>query len=288
MAQVLTLEEIVGRTSDLPSIPAAALKVMRASESATVTAGALAAMIAEDQSLSARVLRLANSAYYGLPRQVADLGEAVIVLGMRTVRNLAMVAATYPWLVRPLKGYDLGPRQMWLHSFGVAIGAQLVARLAKSRSEDLAFTAGLLHNIGKVVMSIWLEDKIGQMMKFAQAAQVPFDEAERKVFGYSHCEVGAYLAEQWNLPDRLVLAIRYHHDPDACIPPNDVVDAVHLGDFLTMSMGFGLGGDGMHYRLAEETLQRLGLRAEDLDQVIDDFVTSYERYESMLEEPLTV
>lgn len=284
MSTTITIEEIVKKTPDLPSLPAAALKVMKETESSTSNASSIAQILAQDQALSARVLRLANSAYYGLTRKVTNLQESVVVLGMRCVRNLCMVAATYPWMSRKLDGYCLGPRELWTHSFGAALGAQLFARLSGKCSEDQAFTAGLLHDIGKVALSVWLENKTALVAQYATQAQVPFDEAERKILGYDHCQVGEHLAISWNLPDDIVQSVRWHHDPDSMEKTNPIVDCVHLGVFLTMSMGFGLGGDGMQYHFCEASLSRLGISQEDIDQITDAFVTGYEEYERMFEE----
>lgn len=284
MSTSITIEEIVKKTPDLPSLPAAALKVMRETESSTSNASSIAHILAQDQALSARVLRLANSAYYGLTRKVTNLQESVVVLGMRCVRNLCMVAATYPWMSRKLDGYCLGPRELWTHSFGTALGAQLFARLSGKCSEDQAFTAGLLHDIGKVALSVWLENKTALVAQYAAQAKVSFDEAERTILGYDHCQVGEHLANSWNLPDDIVQSVRWHHDPDAMPEANPIVDCVHLGLFLTMSMGFGLGGDGMQYKFCESSLLRLGIKQDDIDQITDSFVTGYEEYERMFEE----
>jgi putative nucleotidyltransferase with HDIG domain len=280
----LTLEDIVNKTPDLPTIPAAALAVVRETESATGNANTVASHLAQDQALTARVLRLSNSAYYGLQRQVMDLQEAVVVLGMRSVRNLAMVAATYPWLTKPLKGYCLGPKEMWTHAFGTAVGAQLIASKAKLAESDRMFTAGLLHNIGKVALSIWLENKIPAMLALATRDNLTFNQVERKLLGYDHAEVGAYMAEQWNLPKPLIQAIRYHHEPNECPDTNTTVDCVHIADFLTMSMGFGLGGDGLRYDFQEEALARLGLDATVFDELANGFVDSVCQYEELFQD----
>lgn len=281
MSTSLTLQDIVEKTPDLPTIPAAALAVMRETESATGTATTVAHHLGQDQALTARVLRLSNSAYYGLQRQVMDLQEAVVVLGMRSVRNLAMVAATYPWLSRPLKGYGLGPKEMWTHAFGVAVGAQLVAKRARLQEVDTMFTAGLVHNMGKVALSIWLENKIPAMLALAVRDNLTFDQVERKLLGYDHAEVGAFMAEQWNLPKQLIQAIRYHHEPDQCPDKNPIVDCVHIGDFLTMSMGFGLGGDGLRYDFHEAALSRIALDASIFDELAAGFIDAVEEYEKL-------
>ncbi|MCU0315722.1 MAG: HDOD domain-containing protein [Fimbriimonadaceae bacterium] len=281
----ITLQDIVDKTSDLPTLPAAALKVMREVESPHSNASTIGNLLSVDQSLSVRVLRLANSAFYGLNRQVKDLNEAVVILGMKTVKNLAMVAATYPWMSRPVKGYNLGPRQMWCHAFGTAVGAQLVAKMSKACREDIAFTTGLLHDIGKVALSVWVENKIQAISYYATREGIPFDAAERKILGFDHCQVGGYLGEKWNLPEEVVLAIKHHHDPDSLMPDvPPVVDCVHVGNYLTMAMGFGLGGDGLLYGVSEESLARLGLSSAELDEIMDEFVGSYERYEELFGE----
>lgn len=279
---ILTLDEIIKKTSDLPSIPAAALRVIKLTDASSTTASKLAEIIAQDQSMSVRVLRLANSAFYGLSRKVGDLSEAVIILGMRTVRNLAMVASTYPWMIRPLRGYALGPKQLWTHSFGVAIGAQLVAKRARLMDEEAIFTAGLLHDIGKVALSIWLENKLTGLLTLATNENLTFDEAERQVLGYDHQDVGARLGEIWNLPDAIVAAISFHHRPDEATDHRQTVDCVHIADYMTMAMGFGLGGDGLSYRFSPNSLERLGLTESDLDSLTDDFVTQYERAEDLM------
>lgn len=284
MAQAtLSLEELVRKTGDLPTIPAAALMVMREAESANSTASSVANHIAQDHALTARVLRLANSAYYGLARQVDDLQEAVVVLGMRSVRNLAIVASTYPWMSVALKGYGLGPKMMWTHSFAVAVASQLLARQSGKADEDVAFTAGLLHNLGKLAMSIWLEKRLNAMLQYAMRENMTFDQVERKLFGYDHAEVGAYLGESWNLPPRLVSAMRYHHNPDACVPHDPVVDCVHIGDYFTMSLGFGLGADGLRYEYFPSASERLGIELIDTDQLLSAFTAQCEEYDTLFD-----
>ncbi len=284
LSPTLTIEDIVSRTADLPTLPAAALAVMRESESATGSAQSVGKYLAQDGALAARVLRLANSSYYGLSRSVLDVSEAVVVLGMRNVRNLAMVASTYPWMNKPLKGYALAPNEMWRHSFGVAVAASLTAEKSRKVSADEAFVAGLLHDLGKTAISVWLENKLPAMLRIAEKEGLPFDAVERKVLGYDHMEVGAHMAESWNLPQTLVDVMRYHHRPSELTPTNAMVDCVHIGDYLAGSMGFGLGGDGLGYQFDENALSRVGLGVDDLDSLADAFMVSYDQHERLFEE----
>ncbi len=283
VAASLQLDEILRKTQDLPSLPKAAILVMRETDRAEASASSVAALIGQDQAITARVLRLANSAYFGLSRQVQDLPEAVVILGMRNVRNLAIVASTFPWLMRPLKGYKLGPKQMWTHSFCVGVAAKELALKTKKADPDVAFTAGLLHNIGKVVLSIWLENKVETMMNLATRDNITFDEMERKVLGFSHADVGAHLADQWNLPQVFVDAIGFHHSPNEAPQPSPVTDYVHVGDYMTMSVGLGLGADGLRYEFFPEAMERVGIKETDVDGVLDSFLEAHEAYEKLFE-----
>lgn len=284
MSHTVTIEQIVSKTTDLPTIPAAAIKVMRESQSSSASAASVAKIIVTDQALSARVLRLANSAFYGLSRRIVDLPEAVVVLGMKTVKNLALVAGTYSWMQRPVTGYCLGPAEMWRHAFGTAVASQLVASASRKAPEDVAFTAGLLHDLGKVALSVWIEDKLGAIMLYANREGIAFDEAERRVLGYDHCQVGFHLGTNWNLPEEICEAALHHHSPSMATAHQAIVDCVHVGDYICSAMGLGLGGDGMQYRFDETCLDRLGLTQESIDKLTDEFIERFEEYESLFKD----
>jgi len=284
MSHTITIEQIVAKTTDLPTIPAAAIKVMKETQLASSSAASVAKIIVTDQALSARVLRLANSAFYGLSRRIVDLPEAVVVLGMKSVKNLALVAGTYPWMQRPVTGYCLGPEEMWRHAFGTAVASQIIARVSGKASEDVTFTAGLLHDLGKVALSVWIENKMGAILLYAGREDISFDEAERRVLGYDHCQVGYHLATNWNLPEELCEAALHHHTPSQATSHHSIVDCVHVGDYICSAMGFGLGGDGMLYRFDESSLDRLGISTNQVDSVTDEFVEKFEEYETLFTE----
>ncbi|MGV3615090.1 MAG: HDOD domain-containing protein [Fimbriimonas sp.] len=286
-ANVLTLEDIVAKTTDLPSLSGAAMAVMREADSPNSTAEGMARALGSDPALAAQVLRLANSAFYGMPRRVASVPQSIMILGTRAVRNLALVAATFPWLSRPIDGYALGPGQLWAHALGTAVGATLIAERSRKAQPDLAFTAGLLHDIGKLAMSVWLERKLPALLKIAELEGTPFDAVERRVLGFDHTEVGAHLGENWNLPAELTAPMRWHHRPDEAPSGSPLVDCVHIADYLSMAMGLGIGGDGLRYELSENALHRLDLLPEDLTPIADEFVDRYERQARAFEESRT-
>jgi putative nucleotidyltransferase with HDIG domain len=284
MPTPITIEEVISKTTDLPVISAIALKVMREADNANTTAARLSHWLGQDPSLSSRVLRLSNSAYYGLSRKVTTIQDAVVILGMRCVRNLSMVAATYPWLSKPLEGYGLEPLMLWQHSHSTALGAQFVAAKSGRLNPDVAFTGGLLHDIGKLALNASLDRKAQALARLADLNGWTFVEAERTVLGFDHGQVGGHLATKWNLPQEMVDSARFHHEPELAEEPSLVVDAVHIGNYLTMALGFGLGMDGLKYSLSDGALLRLGLKPADLDVIASDLESEFAAQSRAFEE----
>ncbi|MBI5706825.1 MAG: HDOD domain-containing protein [Armatimonadetes bacterium] len=270
-----TIERLVADISDLPTMPAAALAVIRETDSAVANARSISKYLVQDQSLATRVLRLSNSAYYGLTRQVSDINEAVIILGNRTVRNLAVIASSFPWLSRSFPGYGIGPAEMWKHAFGTGVAAKVVAKLNGEVDPEAAFTAGLIHNLGLVALSARLEGRSGVLVTHAKQSKATFSEIERATFGFDHCEVGSYLAEQWNLPAGLTACIRFHHAPNEATAHQNLVDCVHVGEQLVFAMDLGIPELGMLHPSSPDSLRRLGIQPDAYEQLVEECASAF-------------
>lgn len=271
----LTLERLVADISDLPTMPAAALAVIRETDSAVSNARSISKHLVQDQSLATRVLRLSNSAYYGLSRQVSDINEAVIILGNRTVRNLAVIASSFPWLSKSFPGYGIGPAEMWKHAFGTGVAAKVVARKYGEADPETAFTAGLIHNLGLVALSARLEGRSGVLVTHAKQANATFSEIEIATFGFDHSAVGAHLAEMWNLPAALTACIRFHHSPNEATAHQSLVDCVHVGEQLVFAMDLGIPELGMLHPSCTESLRRLSVQPEDYESLVEECSAAY-------------
>lgn len=283
----LTLEEVVAKTADLPALPAATLAVMREAQSASATAHSVSRYLMQDQALTARVLRLANSAFYGMQRRIASPEDAIVILGMRAVRNLAMIASTYHWMTKPLKGYSIDPYRFWEHSLAVAVASQVVAAKRCPNSQDLAFTCGLLHDLGKVALSAWLENRGIPIAAVAAKLDLTVEQAERRVFGFDHQEVGSHLAENWNLPKPIVESILYHHRPSECFPDSETVDIVHVADYLSMAFERPAhGGEGLRFEFDEGAARRLGFKPDELGGLEAEYLETFQRYGKLFDESL--
>lgn len=258
------LELLIKKTSDLPSMPEIAFEVIRVVDAAESSAINVAQQLAKDPSLSARVLRLANSAFYGLSRKVTSISDAVVVLGMRTVKSLALVAASFPWLQRALKGKGLSPDLLWNHCFTVALTAKEIALASGKVDPEFAFCTGLLHDMGTVVLCLWKDGDFKDFSKAAKQTEASFDTVERSVLGFDHAEVGAALASQWNLPVEYCSAIKFHHRPSESDNPDLLTDVIHIADCLVREAGITEGIEGAVYSRDLAAFERLGLDEEQL------------------------
>lgn len=261
------LDALVRQVRDLPALPDTVVRVMQVSGDPKAAITDVAKVLVSDQALAARVLKLANSAFYGASRRIATVSDAVIILGLRTTRNLVMACGCQELLEHEVAGYGLPRGALLRHSLACAAAAQALAKRTKYRGTEEAFVAGLLHDIGKVVMNLYGRDQFLQVLIQAASGEITYADAERAVFSFDHAEAGAYLLERWNLPASLIAAVRYHHVPLEAPTDSPLPCLVHVADAVCMTLGIGLGLDGLAYTLQPEALARLGLTADDFEAV---------------------
>ena len=261
------LDALVRQVRDLPALPETVMRVLRLSDDPKSSIADVGKALVSDQALAARVLKLANSAFYGASRRISTVSEAVVILGMRTTRNLVMATGCQDMLQNEVAGYCLPPGALLRHSLACASAAQALAQRTKYRGMEEAFVAGLLHDIGKVVMNLYLRDQFIQVLIQVASGDLTYADAERAVFSFDHAEAGATLLERWNLPAPLVAAVRYHHAPLEAPGDSPLPCLVHVADAICMTLGVGLGLDGLAYMLQPEALAILQLTSEDFEEV---------------------
>jgi putative nucleotidyltransferase with HDIG domain len=266
------LDQIVERVGSLPRLPDTVVRLVSVVSDPTSTLPEIVETIQYDPTLTAELLRLCNSAYYGLARQVESLDDAVRMLGTAKIFQLSMAAHTRTMLSGPQKGYGLPAGAMWSHAVATAVAAQLLARRAGLAQPGLLFTAGLLHDVGKMVLNEYVQQEYAEIVRRVTEERLTFSEVEQEVLGCTHADVGARLAEAWNLPDILVDCIRYHHDPDVRAVADARVDVVHLADAVCILFGLGTGDDGLCYRPSAAALGRLGLEQTELEAMGADII----------------
>lgn len=274
----VTLDSLVGAVPDLPALSTSVTLVLKETSSGSATSSSVANAILADPGIAARVLRLANSAFYGLSREVSRVQDAVVVLGFRTVRSLVLVAGTYPLLKRPLESYRLDGEELWRFAGAVAVAAHAVADRSGACDPDEAFGCGLLHDIGRVALDESLGDRLPIILRMTSDGLASFDEAERVHLGFDHGEVGAHMARSWNLPPAYVAAMQYHHRPEETPAHSPIVDSVHLGVALALAMGHGLGVDGLGHRLSPDAMDRLRIDGTGFERLAADFTVAHAKH----------
>lgn len=268
----ISLEGIVQAVNDLPALPQVVLKVMELTEDPNSTAQDINNVLSQDQGMTARVLKLANSAFYGFPRRISTVTDAIVLLGFRTIRSIVLAASVNDILMQEMEGYALERGELWKHSQCSAMAARLIARRVKYSGLDVAYTAALLHDIGKVILNQYMQEAYQEVLDKVTADNIPFMQAEDIILGFNHGQVGAQVAEKWNLPLELVEAISLHHQPDLAQENQRLTAIVHIADAICVAMGIGVGLDGLLYPISPAAMQILDLDQNDIDSIISELV----------------
>jgi len=235
---VMTAEQILARVQDLPPLPEVVNELIRLMNDDGASGDYLADKLARDPALSAKALRLSNSSFYGLSRQIQTIPEALKVLGRRTVGLMVLAAAASDTLkVHPHTGFD--QKVFWRHALGAALIGQALARHLHL-NPDLGFTVGLLHDIGQAAMACIVPDLYRQIQAFRLEHDCPALDAEQAVLGTDHAVIGSLLAERWQFAPTIVEAIAHHHAPAMHHGPG-LVGVAHLADAISHALG--LSGD---------------------------------------------
>ncbi len=260
-------EEILAKVPTVPGLPAAVMKVLRLVQDPDMGVGEIMAAVELDPGLTAEVLRMANSAYFAGPRKVVSLRDAGVLFGTQRLLQLVLTSAIYPYAKQPIRGYDLSAGQLLQHLAAVAMGAERLAKTLKREVPQCVFTAGLLHDIGKIVLGTFLEIDGDAIVNVAREKRVSFERAECEVLGIDHAEVGAALLTEWGIPAEVVHVTRWHHQPDEADDDTLATDLVHIVDILSIECGLGVGVDGLNYRPSQDVVDRLGLNNKIAEQV---------------------
>lgn len=273
------IEEALRGIRDLPTLPAILGKILHAAADPDASAIDLGRLIAADQSLSATLLKLVNSSYYGFYRQIKTVTQAIVVLGFLEVRNLALTATAFRAFDAFPSRYDR--EQLWRHSLAVALASDRIAKLTRQNS-DGCFESGLLHDIGKVVLDCLYPEQFRQAAVLAESKACSIADAERETFGLTHAEVGGRLGEHWNLPEAVVETIRHHHSArEAVIDPGQAY-LVSAANALAYEAGLGEASSGAAPGLDPEVADFLGLTEEHRAAVIEELRENAPKIEAMV------
>ena len=240
------IEKVLAKIEGLPPLPAAVTKLCRLSASLDTDVREIAGVISEDQALTARLLRLANSAFYGLSQQVKTVSHAVVILGYHEVRNLAMGVSLIGSNLGKSDSSPLDVQDFWRHSLVVACGARLLGERLGLPQPDEVFVAGLLHDIGKLIFMEYFPEPYGDVVRKARAGENMLFKLEKESLGMSHAMVGRKLCRHWKLPNSLADAVAFHHrSPETSSTSEEgrAAEVVRIADALAKILPIGTGGE---------------------------------------------
>ncbi|MBA3752617.1 MAG: HDOD domain-containing protein [Nitrospira sp.] len=270
------LHRRIEQVGELPTLPHVVQKLASMIGRTNVSAEEIGILIEKDQVLSAKVLRLANSPFYGFPSRIASVAHAVVVLGLNVVKGLTLCATAFDMMK------NAGMNELWRHSLGVAITAHILGTRAELKNPEEVFVAGLLHDIGKVVLYVKWPDVGQQITTATHKTSRSLMETEQELFEATHADVGGWLATAWHLPSSLREPIFYHHRPAAAQDAPMQTAIVHVADVLVKGLACGNPGDDLVPPLSRQAWDLVGLDAQSLAyclakateefQTIDDYL----------------
>ncbi len=235
----MTREELLKRLDNiqsLPTLPPIVSKLNEMVNDEEVTASRLGKVIEKDQVLTTKLLKMVNSSFFGFPQRISTIPNALVLLGFNVIKTLIVTSSIF----EVMQASDVG---LFEHSLGCATAAGIIARRRGIKNPEEVSTAGLIHDLGKIVIRAELPDEYEKILWISQEKELPVRDVEEDIVGMGHGEIGGVLAAQWNLPDSLVMPVKYHHNPQRCRDQREVAAIVHFSDILIRAVGFGSGGD---------------------------------------------
>jgi len=269
------IPQILRSLKNLPPFPMVAQRALLLVNKTEVSIQELVEVVKFDPGITANILRIANSAYFGLRREIHSLHQALLLLGTQELLKIIIASGATRLFGNATPGYFSERQGLWRHSVSCALMADLMARELTLAERTISFTAGLLHDIGKIVLSLFVDQKFAQIMEVVEIQGEPFHKAEKIVLGIDHAEIGGEMARIWDFPDRLRLVIKHHHlgRPEAF--GDDMVLLVYLADLLVLMFGQDLGRDGLAYTGYPEVLNHFDLKERDLEKFLLHFGTAW-------------
>ena len=270
------LHDITVKVEAFPGMPATAAKLLPLLDDADSTPAEVENIVKYDPGLTANILKLTNSAYFGIPTKVSSIKQAVILLGWKRLVQVVTTICMSPLMKKAVPGYDLRSGELWRHSIAVSVAAELLVKALKIPDADEVFTAALLHDIGKMILGSFVNNDLAQIQAMV-AKGITFDVAESMALGTNHAEVGGEILHKWSFPAELVNAVRWHHDPESCENTCVLSDIVHVANAVGLMTGFEKAGEGTDIEPFGAVVDRLGLKAHHLEAMAEQTLQELEK-----------
>ena len=266
------IQSIIQNVEQLPSLPDVVSKIINMVNDPDVSFKHVADEIAKDQAITANILKLCNSAYFSKGKEISSIDRAIVILGLKEVKDIVVIATTKSVLNKVIVGYDLARGELWKHGVAVAMLAKKIATECNQKAiADIAFTGGIIHDVGKTVLALFVQSTLKEILNTVTEKSITFQEAEKVVMGFDHQQIGEQVAIKWKFPRVLQSIVRYHHEPMNA--PDDhkmIVSIVHIANTLCLMAGIGIGSDGLYHELNYDAIKLLSLKDSELEKLFAD------------------
>ncbi len=277
-----TLQILMKEIKSLKPIPAVVNQLLTVVDHPDSSMEDISNVIQYDPAITASVLKTCNSIFFGLKYPAESIKDAVNMLGTDQVIELVLLKSGAKALAGSQKGYGLERGDMWRYSVSSAIIAKQVAVKLSLKNKNTIFTSALIKDIGKIILETHVYDSFQKIKDLVEKKNFSFREAEKKIIGIDHAELGAMIAKMWKFSPKMIKLIRHHHLSDETMIKDKEIAAVYLSDCICMMMGVGVGSDGLSYWFKARVMEELGLSADDVTLIIAEFGMNMQSVEELL------
>lgn len=256
-----TLQAELLKIETIPTLPDKLKNLLKVLENPKTSLTEISKFILNDPALTARVLRMVNSPIYGFPGKISSVNQALLLLGLNVVKGLLLSISIFETMQKAMVG-------LWDHSLGSAIAARIIAKKKSIPDPEEISIAALLHDIGKVVLSLRFPEEYHIVRQKAERDEIFIYEAEKEIFGITHSNAGALIAEKWNFPKKLIEIIEFHNRPESSKTVFLHTAIVHLADIITRARGYGFAGDNFVPSISPKVWDTLNLSEADIREIL--------------------
>jgi len=269
--------QIIQDIKDLPPMPQVVIKIQHLISNLNSDTKQLAEVIESDQSIAAKVLKMANSAFYGMSGKISSIHQASLLLGYRTLGEIVTMAGASRLLSGKMPGYGYDPQELWKHSLSVAFSSKLIAEMKRSSLIYEAHTAGLIHDVGKIVLDRYILENKRDIADYMSREEKTFLDAERYFFGFDHAGIASEICRSWHIPETITLAIRCHHQPSTS-NGDELSYVLHLADYVATMGGIGYDDDDILYEAEKGAMDFVGLSQEEIGNMMPKVLEAVEQF----------
>ena len=268
MTAIKQIQDKIEQITNLPTLPGIVARVMHIVHDPSSSSNDVAFIVGQDLALSAKVLRLANSAFYGMPHTITSIHNAVVILGFKVINTIVLSLTVFDMFPHEKKSSLFNRTAFWRHCTSCALICRFLSQRLRSFvlfDPEEAFCAGLLHDIGKVAMEQYLHEDFHKALKHAKHKKISLYEAEKETLGYAHTDVAQWLTANWQLPEAISMPLLHHHDPQNAKDHADIVALCHYADYLCYEMKLTIDEDYAPPSLVRPAVDKLDISPEDVE-----------------------